>query len=119
MANSKQTGNFGEQLALNYLKQQGLHILAVNWRFGQAEIDIIAEEQGIPVFVEVKSRSSAAFGPPEAAVGVTKQRQIRKAAEAYIAQKNIETEIRFDIVAITYGKSGPEIVHIRDAFFGY
>ena len=89
----------GEELARNYLKENNYQIRATNWRFGKNEIDIIAIDQKEIVIVEVKTRSTRFYGDPEVFVTKTKQRFLVKAAHAYIIQKNINLDCRFDIIA--------------------
>ena len=110
-------GKHGESLAQEYLKEHGLRILAVNYRFHHGEIDIVAEEGDVLVFCEVKTRTNAEFGPPEAAVSAQKQRQLRRLALAYITLQHCGNRTcRFDVIAIRIDQGRPRIDHIRDAF---
>lgn len=109
------TGFTGENLATNYMQQQGYAIIKRNHRIGKAEIDIIAQKEGILVFVEVKTRANDYFGYPEEAVNKRKQKMLLNAAEAYIFKTGWQHDIRFDIVAITMSDP-PEVFHIEDAF---
>ena len=95
-----------------------MELVARNWRYKRAEIDLIAEENGILVFVEVKTKNSIEFGRPEEMVNRRKQRLLIDAAMAYMRFVGYEWEIRFDIIAIL-GEPDKlrEIVHYRDAFF--
>jgi len=118
MAKHLQTGKIGESLALSYLKEQGYQIVAINWRYRRAEIDIIAKEDKILVFVEVKTRRDDYFGKPEVAVNKRKKQLLVNAASAYMEATNHLWEIRFDIIAIvTRSENDREIQHYRDAFF--
>lgn len=117
MAEHNEKGKAGEAIAVRYLAGKGYEILETNWRFERCEVDIIAEQKGILVFVEVKTRRNAVFGLPEDAVGPSKQENLAKAATAYLRQENSEAEIRFDIVAIILDQKREEIHHIEDAFF--
>lgn len=110
------TGQNGEEAAAIFLQEQGYTILQKNYRHRRAEIDIIALQNEVLVFVEVKTRTTAVFGFPEAAVGAKKEEQLLAAAEAYIYQTGWEKEIRFDIIAITLAPK-QEIHHIEDAFY--
>src|SRR5215510_8705606 len=83
MASTRATGTHGEQIAMSFLRKQGLEILEMNYQYGHGEIDIIAREGEILVFCEVKTRYSDEFGPPECAITDRKQAQVRKTAEAY------------------------------------
>lgn len=118
MVSKGQTGAFGEQQALLYLRSCGYQILAVNWRHRHWEVDIIMRDKDILVFVEVKTRSSVAFGLPEDFVDSKKEKNLFKLADAYISQFKHEGEIRFDIVSVLQGKK-IEIEHIKDAFWQY
>ena len=108
----------GEELAKSYLEKNGYEILDENWVSGKAEVDLIVYKEGIMVFVEVKSRSSVAFGQPEEFVQKAKQKQMEIASLAYIEIMNHQNEIRFDIIAITFRKDSTYILnHIEDAFW--
>lgn len=115
--NTTQVGAFAETLAADFLVQQGYQILARNYTYDHAEIDIIAQKNNIVVFVEVKMRSSTAFGMPEKFVTPQKQNLILKAASHYIFENNIQTDIRFDIIAILWLQEKPEFEHFEDAFY--
>ncbi len=118
MAKHTEIGTNGEQLAVIFLKNKGYTILETNWRTGKKEIDIIAESTDSIVFVEVKTRSSSAFGFPEEAVSTRKKNLLKAAAEEYYLQKLPEKLPRFDIISITLSTNAtPRIHHIEDAFF--
>jgi putative endonuclease len=109
-------GAYGEDLAHRYLQSCGLTIIARNYRMtgGGAETDIVAREGEALVFVEVKTRDSSEFGPPERAVGIDKQRHMVRAALDYARRADIGwQQIRFDIVSVVAGDP-PEITHLRD-----
>ena len=91
--------------------------MASNWRFDNAEIDIIACKNHVVVFVEVKTRKSDRYGFPEEAVDDKKQENLSRAAEGYLEENNIESEVRFDIISVLLNTEPPEICHIEDAFF--
>ncbi len=111
-------GKWGESLALDYLLREGLKVVATNWRYKRAEIDIIAMENDILVFIEVKTRAYDDFGKPELMVNKRKQILIIDAAMAYMRSIGHEWEIRFDIIAILgTPESVKEMKHFRDAFF--
>ncbi len=118
MAIQHEHGKWGENLAVAFLEKEGFEVISRNWRFKRAEIDIIAKEKGILVFIEVKTRSGTYFGRPEEMVDQRKRRLLIDAAMAYMRSVGYEWEIRFDIVAIT-GEPGKtyEVRLYRDAFF--
>ncbi len=107
------SGKAGEEKAVQFLLQKGWKILVQNYRYKRGEIDIIAINSGMMVFVEVKYRKNNAFGHPEDFVGTYKAEMLRKTATQYLVESNWGKEIRFDIVAIT-GSEAPE--HFEDVF---
>jgi putative endonuclease len=114
-------GKNGEQIAKDFLEQQGFEILDENWCFGKAEVDIIAFKHKTIIFIEVKTRSGNAFGEPEDFVDVKKQRLLTDAAEEYVYLMNHQGEIRFDIISILFDKNLEKytLKHIEDAFWNY
>ncbi len=111
-------GRQGEDIAREYLSQQGLRIVERGFRFGRGEIDIIGYEQDTLVFVEVKARRPGSTSDPEEAVTPAKQRQIRRIAQAYLFLRGLEDiPCRFDVLALEVGAQGNiRIRHHRDAF---
>jgi putative endonuclease len=116
MSHNNAQGRLGENVATDFLLKKNYEILEKNYRFRRAEIDLIARENNILVFIEVKLRSSDKFGFPEEAVSLRKQELFLEAAEHYIEKINWQQDIRFDIVAITQNPSRLNIHHIEDAF---
>ena len=114
--NNLDFGKLGEDLAVNYLINKGYQILERNWRSGHKEIDIIALDGDTLVAVEVKTRKSNTYGEPDIAVGAMKQKMLIWAADAYVRYKNLDVEVRFDIVSIVITDTGEHIEHIEDAF---
>ncbi len=113
-------GAEGERAARAFLLDNGYRILYENYSTPLGEIDLIAREGDVVVFVEVKARVSRDFGPPQSSVTLTKQRQIIKAAGLFLERERLtEAPCRFDVVAVTFeGRRGqrPEVLLIRDAF---
>jgi len=119
MSNSrKELGRRGEELAVEYLKRKQYKILCCNYSSRLGEIDIIARNSGDLVFVEVKTRSTDAFGSPAAAVTRRKQQQIIKVAQLYLQSKKLEeSSVRFDVVSVIIDKYNQKIIEIiRNAF---
>ena len=113
----KELGKKGEDLALRFLKRKGYKIVERNYVCKMGEMDIIAQEKDTLVFVEVKTRTSTAFGPPQLAVNSAKQMQLSKVALNFLKEKRLEDiKARFDVVAIVLRPSGEEIELIKDAF---
>ncbi len=109
-------GQKGELLASSYLLKNGYKILDTNWRVMHLEVDIIAEGEGVLVFVEVKTRSSNSFGEPEEFVGILKQRNLIRAADIYLRRTGIQREVRFDIISVIKNGDMECVRHIKDAF---
>ena len=113
----KELGRRGEELALRFLKKSGYKIIERNYVCKMGEMDIIAQEKDTLVFVEVKTRTSMDFGPPQLAVNPTKQMQLSKVALNFLKEKRLEdVKARFDVIAIVLRPTGEEIELIRDAF---
>jgi len=116
MADHNETGKQGETIAVEYLVKNGYTILEKNWHNHHQEIDIIATKGNDLAIVEVKCRKGVPLIEPFAAVNRNKQNLLIKAANAYILQKNIDMETRFDIISITLGDE-VNIEHIENAFY--
>lgn len=117
MPGTKEIGEEAENMALQYLINKGYKILDKNWYYQHAELDIVAEKDKFLVIVEVKSRAGNYIVEPQAAVNSAKQKLIISAANAYIRQKNIDLEVRFDIISIVFYKTGHKLEHLEDAFY--
>ncbi|KAB7731832.1 YraN family protein [Rudanella paleaurantiibacter] len=117
MAAHNEFGKQGEEEAIRYLQAAGYQVLECNYRYQHAEIDLIAQKGKLLVFVEVKARSSTAYGNPEEFVSYTKVRLLKRVAEHYIFASNWHHDVRFDIVAIVRTGNEMKIKHIEDAFY--
>lgn len=107
----------GQAAAKRYLLRRGYKILAENYRLRSSEIDIIALDSEYVVFVEVKLRSSLAYGLPREAVNAAKQRRIVSAAMHYIGARELrEQDFRFDVVEVVRQGGQLQVSHIPDAF---
>lgn len=112
-------GRRGEAAARAYLARRGLRILTENYACAAGEIDLVGREGDTLVFVEVKTRTSAAFGAPQLAVHWQKQQQIVKAAQWFLAEQRLsDVGCRFDVLAVSFpeAEGPPRIVWVRDAF---
>jgi len=99
------------------LEKAGYAILERNYRTRAGEIDLIARKENLLVFVEVKMRSSEAFGRPEEAIDTRKQKKIIEIARCYLAEHPCPgQDIRFDVIAITSRAAERNIEHFEDAF---
>jgi putative endonuclease len=110
-------GITGEKLAIGFLVKNDYKIVEKNYRFQKAEIDIIAQKEDTLVCVEVKTRSSNYFGDPQDAVTKKKIKLLVKAMDHYVTTKDLDVEVRFDIIAIIKNNKETKIEHIEDAFF--
>ena len=110
-------GRLGEDAAAKYLQRLGMTILQRNVHTPVGEIDLVARQRRILIFVEVKTRRSSAFGSHAEAVGLRKQRQIIRAAKWYLNDKSGKTmQPRFDVVSVLINGSDEAIEHIPGAF---
>jgi putative endonuclease len=119
MAEHNELGKFGEELAVEFLQQNGYEILETNWTFQKAEIDIIAQKENILAVVEVKTRSSIEFGLPQDFVKPKKIQLLVKAVNEYVISSDLDVEVRFDIVSIYKEDKEYKLEHIEDAFFHF
>lgn len=118
MARHNKIGEMAENLATDYLLRKGYKILERNWRFSRAEIDVVAMDAEILVFVEVKSLGYDTFTRPEASVTTYKQGLIMDAASQYMEKIGHDWEIRFDVISMILNEGElVELEHFEDAFF--
>ena len=114
MAKHNETGILGEDLAAKYLSGNGYQIRHTGWRWQRLEIDIVAEDDNVMAFVEVKTRKNADYGSPLLAVDDKKRKHLFDAAEAYIESYEVDKAVRFDIVVITLEPF--TLDHVLEAF---
>ena len=117
MAQHNEFGQISEDRAAAYLMAHGYTIRNRNWRIGHKEIDIIAQKDGVIVFIEVKARKSDRYGDAIEAVTDQKILNLVSAAHAYIRYHRIDYPTRFDIISITVEPGSQTIEHIEDAFY--
>lgn len=115
---TREIGNTGEDLACNFLIEKGWEIIDRNYIYKKSEVDIIAKHQDIFVFIEVKLRSSIAFGAPSEYVTEEKVAHVYRAAEAWMISNNYANKpMRFDVIGIILKTNkAPIFNHIEDAF---
>ena len=119
MAQHNELGKEGEDLAVDFLQKSGYKIVARNFRYLKAEVDIIARKKNVLAVVEVKTRSTPDFGDPQ---NFVKQKQINlliKAVDFFVNEHKLDVDVRFDIVAIIRNKAGTRIEHLEDAFLHF
>ena len=114
----RDSGLRAEQTALDYLREQGLRLVARNFTTRRGEIDLVMSERDALIFVEVRYRASAEYGSPEASITPGKRRRLRAAAEAYLQRHDRQGRqaARFDVVTLSGTLARPTINWIVDAF---
>lgn len=117
MAQHNELGKIGEKKAIEYLLRKEYEILDTNWRHLKGEIDIIAKKENTLAIIEVKTRTSIDIVAPEEAVNEKKKQLLIATANQYVIEKDIDADVRFDIISIHKQKNKFEIKHIDDAFY--
>ena len=115
------TGRKGEDIACEFLIENGHTILERNWRYGHLEIDIISYDKDGLHFVEVKTRRPPLQARPQDSVSIAKQKRITTAAQKYLmcskAKEIGEPECRFDVIAFVIDGKKTSIEYIPDAYY--
>jgi putative endonuclease len=119
MAEHNELGKLGEEMAVEFLQKEGYEIVETNWTFQKAEIDIIARKENILAVIEVKTRSSLDFGLPQDFVKAKKIQLLVKAVNAFVNKRDLDVEVRFDIIAIHKEGKSFVIEHLIDAFYHF
>lgn len=116
MSKQSELGKWGEAMATDFFQKKGFTIEATNWHWHQKEIDVIVSTNTEIIFVEVKTRTVGTLASPEEALTKAKQKHLISAADAYIQQKNINKEARFDVITIWSNGKEQKLKHIPNAF---
>lgn len=113
----KTLGRWGERAAAEYLHRHGYQVIALNARTAYGEIDIVARQDVVTVFVEVKTRRTTTYGHPEESITKTKRQHMIQSAEDYIqAHPELGCDWRIDVIAIMRQPDNtPEIIHFENA----
>lgn len=119
MANHNELGTKGENLAVDFLLKNGYTIVARNYTYQKAEVDIMAQKEEILVVVEVKTRTSADFGDPQQFLKPKQIQRIIKAVDEFVNVNELDVEVRFDIIAIVLNKKGMSLEHLENAFYHF
>lgn len=110
-------GQEGEQIAERYLKKKGYKLVERNFRCHTGELDLIALDRKVIVFIEVKTRTDDRFGTPLESVGRWKQQRMIRAALLFLSQHRLhDRESRFDVIGISFSGDRPVVEHIQNAF---
>ncbi len=112
---NKRLGDYGERVAARRLVEQGMALVDHNWRCERGEIDLVLLEGDVTVFVEVKTRTSAAYGHPLEAVSHTKGERLRQLALRWVEEHGSSLGgIRIDLVGVLLADRGrPAVEHVR------
>lgn len=117
---TKQDGDWGEALAAEYLEARGCRIVEREWRCRFGEIDLIAEQEGTLLFVEVKLRTNLRYGMPRESVTAKKQEKLRSAALLYLSMHGLDAPARFDVAEVYtdvhHSARSTRIEYIENAF---
>ncbi len=116
--NTKLVGALGEQIAGRYLRDNGYRILSANYKTNAGEIDIVAKKDDILSVVEVKTRKEGGMLPPQAAVDLQKQENIKATAAFYVSRYKLNIPVRYDIIEVLLDENSKctSVNHIVDAF---
>jgi putative endonuclease len=113
----RKLGDAGEAAAAEHLAKAGYRLVARNHRCPRGEVDLIVEQGDLIIFVEVRTRETAAFGSPEETVGAKKQRRVVLAARDFLARRRGPPRgVRFDVISIVDSPGGIELTHYPNAF---
>ena len=117
---TKQDGDWGEALVEKYLSERGCRIVEREWRCRFGEIDLIAEQEGTLLFVEVKLRTNLRYGMPRESVTAKKQEKLRSAALLYLSMHGLDAPARFDVAEVytdaRHSARSTRIEYIESAF---
>ncbi len=119
MGNHNEFGKLGEEKAAALLQQKGYVIHARNYRYLKAEIDIIAQKSDILAVVEVKSRNTNFLETLSDSINPKKRRLLVMAADYFVNERNLDVEVRFDIITLLQKGSQLELEHIENAFYPF
>jgi putative endonuclease len=119
MSQHNELGEKGEKLAIDFLIENDYKILEKNYRYLKAEVDIIAIKNNVLAVVEVKTRSTDYFGNPQDFITPKKIKLLVSAIDYYVVQRDLDVEVRFDVIAIIHQKNNTKIEHLENAFLHF
>ena len=119
MAKHNTFGKLGEQKAVDFLKASGYEIRALNYRYLNAEVDIVAEKDGFLVIVEVKSRNIGFLEDISHAITPKKVKLLTMAANHYVEELDRDFEVRFDVITVVKNVDKFDIEHFENAFYHF
>lgn len=117
MQSKIELGQYGEQLAVDFLLKQKYKIIKRNWRCHYGELDIVAQENDVLCFVEVRTKTNVEYGSPFETITQTKQRKLIQLAQEYIQENDCEEQdARFDVMAVDLTDNLAKVEIIKNAF---
>ena len=119
MENHNEFGQEGEQLALDFLLNKGYRLVARNYRFQKAEIDLIVQKGPVLAIVEVRTRNNDQIIPIAETITPKKIGLLRSAADHFVTENQIDLEIRFDVITILKNKKVFKMEHLENAFYHF
>ena len=119
MSESNERGILGERMAVEHLISKGYHILTQNFRYLKGEVDILAQKGNCLAAIEVKTRSTLDFGAPEEFLKPAQIQRIIKAVDYFVTSRNLDVEVRFNIIAVVITSQRSELKHIKNAFYHF
>ncbi|NAY92598.1 endonuclease [Muricauda sp. JGD-17] len=119
MAKHNEFGTIGEQMAADFLYKKGYRILVKNYRYQHAEVDLIAQQGDVLAIVEVKSRTNSFLEDISSTVNRKKMRLLTLAADNFVQEKNLDVNVRFDVITIIKDMDQYKIEHLEDAFYHF
>ena len=117
MEKTVEVGSLGEDAAVTFLLARGYEILARNYRYRRAEIDILARQGQILAVVEVKTRTGGFYEALTDSISRPKIGRLVLAAHHFVREHCLDTEVRFDVIQIIRETAGLQIIHLEDAFY--
>jgi len=117
MGKHNEFGKQGEQLAVEFLLKQGYEICTQNYRYRKAEIDIIARQGETLAIIEVKSRNMGFLEDVSTTINTKKRRLLVEAADQYVQERDLDIEVRFDIITVIKKGTKFKIDHLENAFY--
>jgi putative endonuclease len=112
-----ETGRRGDEVAAAWLEARGFRVVERNWRCGHKEVDLVAESERAVHIVEVKTLTPPLLSLPAEKVDARKQARLVAAARRLIAERHIDCEVQFDIVAVVLDGEEPKVEYIPEAFY--
>ena len=119
MGKHNEFGRLGEQIAADFLVENGYELCARNYRYLNAEVDIIAKKDGVLSIVEVKSRNSGFVEDISDAINKKKIKLLIQAADHFVLENDLDIEVRFDVITVIKKQGKLTVEHLENAFYHF